>query len=90
MYISKKTRVQRNLSSLAARAEGLFSLLFLIVADEQPLLPVVVLPAYIFNAPPAAVPAPAVLLPPIRCKFISCPFSLLPPRLLVSSVCLRF
>ena len=65
MYISKKTHVQRNLSSLAARAEGLFSLLFLIiiVADEQPLLPVVVLPAYIFNAPPAAVPAPAVLLP---------------------------
>ena len=63
MYISKKTRVQRNLSSLAARAEGLFSLLFLIFADEQPLVPVVVLPAYIFNAPPAAVPAPAVLLP---------------------------
>ena len=30
MYISKKTRVQRNLSSLAARAEGLFSLVFLI------------------------------------------------------------
>ena len=49
VYISKKTRVQRNLSSLAARAEGLFSLLFLIVADEQPLLPVVVLPAYIFQ-----------------------------------------
>ena len=63
VYISKKTRVQRNLSSLAARAEGLFSLLFLIVADEQPLLPVVVLHAYIFNSPPAAVPAPAVLLP---------------------------
>ena len=61
VYISKKTRVQRNLSSLAARAE--VSLLFLIFADEQPLLPVVVLPAYIFNAPPAAVPAPAVLLP---------------------------
>ena len=38
---------------LAARAEGLFFLLFLIFADEQLLFP-----AYIFEAPPAAVPSP--------------------------------
>ena len=37
-----------------------FFLLFLIFVDEQPLLPAVVLPAYIFGTPPAAVPSPAV------------------------------
>ena len=71
-------------------------LVFLIFEDEQPLLPVVVLPGYIFGTPPAAVPSPAVLERCIfRCfffsargKLISCPFSLLPPRLLVSPAAL--
>lgn len=42
--------------------EELFLLLFLIFADEQPLLRVEVLPAYIYEALPAAVPAPGCLI----------------------------